>query len=132
MIRESITQTIRERGVKQVDMCRDLKLEVANVNAFLHGKRTLPFQDLCLVMRYLGVSFGMRNRNETNWPPAAVHKLASAIISGRGIKTSDLAKMSGISASSVSSFITGERPLSLNNLETMCRFLNIGITKYTK
>lgn len=130
MIREAIAQQIRARNIKQVDLCQSLGLQVANLNAFLHGKRPMPFQDLCLVLRHLGLSFGMRDRNTTNFPPTAVHKLAASVICSRHIKSSDLASLSGISASSVSSFITGERPLSLKNLETLCRFLNIGITNF--
>lgn len=132
MIRESVIQQIRAKGIKQVDLCRTLGFQVANLNAFLHGKRGMPFKDLCLLMQHIGVSFGMRDRSETSFPPNAVHKLAASVVESKNIKTGDLARISKVSASSVSSFLTGERPLSINNLEIICRYLNIGITQYTK
>lgn len=132
MIREKIFQQMMKRGVNQTTVCNDLCLQMSNFNAFLRGKRAMPFKDLVAVMKYLRVSVAPRGTESTATPPESMNEICSNRIKQGGLKLVEVEAASGINRTSISSFLTGKQVMSSKNLARLLQALGLDIVPFKK
>ncbi len=132
MIREKIFQQMMKRGVNQTTVCNDLCLQMSNFNAFLRGKRAMPFKDLVAVMKYLRVSVAPRGTESTATPPENMNEICSNRIKQGGLKLVEVEAASGINRTSISSFLTGKQVMSSKNLARLLQALGLDIVPFKK
>ena len=132
MIRERIFQQMMKRGVNQTTLCRDLCLQMSNFNAFIRGKRAMPFKDLVAVMKYLRLSVAPNGMESTSIPPENMNEIVRNRIKQGGLKLVEVEAASGINRTSISSFITGKQVTSSNNLGKLMMALGLDVVPYKK
>lgn len=130
MISNCIQMLMADRGVNQTTLCNDLSLTVSNFNAFLHGKRSMPFKDLIAVMKYLRLSVAPNGSEYGSIEPENMTVLFRDRVKQGGFKMTELAAASGINASTITSVINGYRMPSSNNLGKLMQVLGVDIVKF--
>ena len=128
MIREAIYNRMAQRGINQTKLCNDLGLLPQNISAFLRGHRGIPYSALIKILNYLGLTFSSDGK-ASDLPNERVNIFFKDIIKGKYGKINLFVKNSGISGSTVSSFLSGKRHPSYFILEKMTQKLNIDIVK---
>ena len=58
MIQEAIRKIIKERKLKQKDICEKIGANTAHFSTFMHGKRNLPISQLEALFEFLGLEIG--------------------------------------------------------------------------
>lgn len=132
MIRERIYQYMLKKSISHTTLCNDLGLQISNFNAFIRGKRTLPYKNFVSVLRYLSLSIGAPSSGFTVNPPEIMSVVFRNTIICRGIKLSEVESITGICQSSLSSIITGNRTTSTKNLDKIISALGLDIVPYKK
>lgn len=128
MIREKIEEHMHERGVNQTMLCTLLGLTVQNLNAFLHGKRSIPYKHLMKIMMYLKVT-AAREGEDGSVPANMIHLLMRDSISKQNKKILDLSAETGINRSVLSSYFNGKRGITVKQLETLLTCFRMDIVK---
>lgn len=130
MIREAIYNRMVQRGVSQTKLCNDVGLTVQNFNAFIRGSRGIPYVKLMNTMDYLKLTFGLDGGDgQSTLPPSNLNNLVKSQIMAKYKNTYYFAQQSGITGSTISSFVTGKRHMSYKNLEKVLNTLGISIVK---
>lgn len=130
MIRERIYQQMLKRGVNQTTLCNDLCLQVSNFNAFIRGKRAMPFKDLVSVMKYLRLSVAPKGTEFTSTPPENINEIFRNRIKQGGLKLVEVEAASGINRTSISSIITGKHVTSSRNLGKLMQALGLDVVSF--
>jgi len=118
------------RGVNQTTLCADLCLQGTNFNAFIRGKRSIPYKDLVSVLKYLRLSVAPIGTEVTNNPPESINEIFRNRIKNGGLKLIEVEAASGICRTSISSIITGKHTTSSKNLEKLMTALGLDIVSY--
>ena len=132
MIRERIYQQMLKRGVNQVMLCNDLSLTLPNFNAFIRGKRTMPYKDLVAVMKYLRLSVAPQGMESTSSPVESMSEIFRERVKQGGLKLVEVEAAAGVNRSTISSFITGRSVTSSKNLGKMMQALGLDIVPFKK
>lgn len=132
MIRERIYQQMMKRGVNQAMLCNDLCLTLSNFNAFIRGKRTLPYKDLVAVMKYLRLSVAPQGVETTNVPAENMSEIFRERIKQGKLKLVEVETAAGINRSTISCIINGRSVTSSRNLGKLMSALGLDIVAYKK
>lgn len=132
MIRERIYQQMLKRGVNQVTLCNDLCLTLPNFNAFIRGKRTMPYKDLVSVMKYLRLSVAPQGTESTSTQVENMSEVFRERVKQGGFKLVEVEAAAGINRSTISSIITGRSVTSTKNLGKLMQALGLDIVPYKK
>lgn len=132
MIRERIYQQMLKRGVNQVTLCNDLCLTLPNFNAFIRGKRTMPYKDLVTVMKYLRLSVAPQGTESTSVQVENMSEVFRERVKQGGLKLVEVEAAAGINRSTISSIITGKSVTSTKNLGKLMEALGLDIVPYKK
>jgi len=132
MIREQIQEKMNVRGVNQSMLCKDLGLTISNFNAFLHGKRTMPYKMFIDVLQYLRLSVAPEGMTLTEVSADQLPDILRFRVKQLHYRIADVEKMSGINKCSVASIITGKRMPSTRNLDRIMQALSLEIVNYRK
>lgn len=130
MIREKIYQQMLKRGVTQTELCNDLCLQVSNFNAFIRGKRAMPFKDLVATMKYLKLSVAPQGTESTSTPPENMNEIFRKRIKQNNLKLVEVEAASGICRTSISSIITGKHVTSSKNLGRLMTALGLDVVPF--
>ena len=128
MIREKIEEHMHERGVNQTMLCTLLGLTVQNLNAFLHGRRSMPYKHLMKIMAYLKMTAAPKGEDGI-LPANMIYLLMRDNISRQNKKILDLSAETGINRSVLSSYFNGRRGITVKQLETLMAFFGMEIVK---
>lgn len=128
MIREKIEEHMHERGVNQTMLCTLLGLTVQNLNAFLHGKRSMPYKHLMKIMLYLKVT-AAREGEDGMVPADMIYLLMRDSVSKQNKKYLELSEETGINRSVLSSYFNGKRGITVNQLEVLLSYFGMDIVK---
>lgn len=115
--REAITRRMRELGVSSRALCFDLGFKTSNFSSYLHGRRCLPYEDMDLVMAYLGLTLSGRRLRDG---------LVEAVMSS-GKKRKVIAAECDILPTSLSAYVTGRRPLSYSQTERLAEYFGLSL-----
>lgn len=132
MIRERIYQQMLRRGVNQGTLCNDLCLTISNFNAFIRGKRSIPYKDLIVVMKYLRLSVAPNGSENTNRPAELMNEIVRERIKEGCFTIQKVGEASGVHYSNITSFITGKRTMSSKPLGKLLHTLGLDIVPYKK
>lgn len=132
MIREQIQEKMNVRGVNQAMLCRDLGLTVSNFNAFLHGKRTMPYKTFISILLYLRLSVAPKGMTLTEVSADQLPDILRFRIKQLRYRMADVEKASGVNKTSIASIITGNRKPSTGNLDRIMQALSLEIVNYRK
>lgn len=132
MIRERIYQQMMKRGVNQAMLCNDLCLTLPNFNAFIRGKRTMPYKDFVAVMKYLRLSVAPQGTETTSVPVENMNEIFRERIKQGKLKLVEVEAAAGINRSTISSIITGRSVTSTRNLGKLMSALGLDIVAYKK
>ena len=131
MVRESIRQAIEDKGMSQSRFARQLGMEASNFNAWLNGQRPLPYGTFIRTMNMLGLSVGPASVGFAYLPCEELPEIFLQQMRQTGIKVCNIVQATGIAQSVVSSFLTGARRMSTNNVEKTMEVLGLGIVRCT-
>lgn len=127
MIREDIYQRMLKLGLTQKKICDDLGLCPQNFNGFIRGTRPIPYKDLVATLEYLRLGVGFAEFQYTSVAPHAIHLVVKERMNALNLKAKDLAALTGVNLSSISSFISGKRNISIKNLETIMSRIRLAV-----
>lgn len=130
MISERINEQMNSRGVSQTQLCKELSLTISNFNAFINGKRPLPYRNLVAVMKYLRLSVGPAGTEYSSVEPENMKAVFRDRIKQGGFKISEVEAVSGINRSTITSIITGKRVTSTRNVGRLMDALGLDIVKF--
>lgn len=132
MIRERIYQQMLKRGVNQATLCNDLCLTMSNFNAFIRGKRPMPYKDLVAVMKYLRLTVAPQGTEVTSVPVENMSEVFRERIKQGKLKLVEVEAAAGVNRSTISSIITGKSVTSTRNLGKLMSALGLDIVAYKK
>ena len=130
MISERINEQMNDRGVSQTMLCKELNLTVSNFNAFIKGRRSMPYRDLVAVMKYLRLSVGPVGTEYSSVEPENMKQVFRDRIRQGGFKTVELEAASGINRSTITSIVTGKRVTSTRNVGRLMDALGLDLVRY--
>ncbi len=120
---------MHQRGVNQTMLCTLLGLTVQNLNAFLRGRRSMPYKHLMKIMAYLKVTAAYEG--EDGMVPAnMIHLLMRDRVSKQNKKIIELSAETGINRCVLSSYFNGKRGITVEQLETLLVFFGMDIVKF--
>lgn len=131
MVREKIRNAIIESGKSQGKFCSELGIASSNFNAWLNGNRTLPYPSLVKVLLHLGLSVGPKSVGFSYLPANELPEVFLQQMSHICMRVKDVSSATGIDPSVLSSFLTGARRMSTNNVEKAMNCLNLDIVTCT-
>lgn len=118
------------RGVNQTTLCRELSLTVSNFNAFIKGKRPMPYRDLIEVLKFLRLSIGPSGAEYSSVEPSCMNTVFRERIKQGGFKMAEVEAVSGINGSTITSFITGKRQTSSRNIGKLMDALGLDVVRF--
>lgn len=62
MIRESIVDAMKARGITQVQLAEHLGISKSSVNNYLSGRRKISIENIEKALLYLGLEITLKNR----------------------------------------------------------------------
>lgn len=127
MIRDQINLFIIGSGIKQKVLSDAIGVTSTNLNAYLRGKRTIPVDSLIKMMEVLGLSVGRNEDSRSSFEPTEINAAIAKRITERGVTMKEVSRQTGINASTLSSYITGARSISYENLDTLLAFLGMKV-----
>ncbi len=120
---------MHQRGVNQTMLCTLLGLTVQNLNAFLRGRRSMPYKHLMKIMAYLKVTAA--DEGEDGMVPAnMIHLLMRDRVSKQNKKIIERSAETGINRCVLSSYFNGKRGITVEQLETLLVFFGMDIVKF--
>ena len=130
MISERINEQMANRGVNQTQLCNELSLTISNFNAFIKGKRPMPFRDLVAVMKFLRLSVGPVGAEYSSVEPENIKEAFRARIKQGGFKMAEVEAASGINRSTITSIVNGKRVTSTRNIGRLMDALGLDVVRY--
>lgn len=130
MVREAILQKISDKGISQAKLCETLNITKQNFSSFLTGRRSLPFQTVVDVFRYLGLSVGPISKGYASQDASHISSILSSRLDSLDLSLKGFSALCGIHQSTISSFLNGKRNISTKNLERIVNALRFSILPY--
>lgn len=130
MVREAILQKIEDKGMSQAKLCERLGITKQNFSSFLTGRRSLPFQTVIEVFRYLGLSVGPISKGYASQDASHISQILSNRLNHLDLSLKDFSNLCGVHQSTISSFFSGKRNISTKNLERIVNALRFSILPY--
>lgn len=130
MIREALKERIRDLDLTQKQVSKAMGEYEQNLSSFITGLRSYPYNKFIDLLTLLGLSIGLKCGYVGNYPPEEIKAALRDAIESSGALRRDVAAKSGINESTLSSFLTGKRQISVATLEKLMQTLGLGLVCY--
>ena len=124
-LNDSILKRMAALEISQNKVSEDLGLTPQNFNSFINGGRVMPYEHLMSVLAYLRLGVGDVGAKKASFTAREINKEVRRKINERGMKVKDAACLTGINASTLSSFLKGSRSISNRNIEKLMEVFDI-------
>lgn len=130
MIREAIKERILALGLTQKQVSKAMGVYEQNLSSFMTGLRSYPYDKFIDLITLLGLSVGLKCGYVGVYPPDEIRVAVRDAIESSGLMRRKVAEKSGINESTLSSYLTGKRPISVSILEKLMSALDLGFVCY--
>lgn len=130
MIREVIKDRIQDLGLTQKKVCEALGEHEQNLSSFTNGLRSYPYEKFVALLQTLGLTIGDRTQYVGQEPPERLRAVLEASIKSSGAKRKEIAELSGVNVSTLSSYLSGKRTICLATLEKLMDCLDLGVIAF--
>lgn len=122
--RSNIQQRIQDIGTTQRKVCKEIKVSEQSLCNFLKGARSFPYQKYVKLLEAIGFSIG-RGDAIGQHPATDIPRIIRDSITESSIKIKDIAQNSNVNSTSLSSFLTKKRGISVPALERILDCLGL-------
>lgn len=123
-INEVIEEKMHHRGINQTKVCNECGLVVQNFNAFLKGNRNITKDGLAKVMEFLNLAF---SKDGSVFPPSSLEERVLEYLKGSEEKMAAIAKVTNVSASTLSNILNEKRKMSTKVLNALVDYFEIQV-----
>lgn len=130
MIREAIKERIKNLDLTQKQVSKAMGVYEQNLSSFITGLRSYPYGKFIDLITTLGLSVGLKRGYVGVYPPEEIKEAVRDAIESSGLMRRKVADKSGINESTLSSYLTGKRQISVATLEKLMSALDLGLVCY--
>lgn len=130
MIREAIKERIRALDLTQKQVSKAMGEYEQNLSSFITGLRSYPYGKFIDLLTLLGLSVGLKCGYVGEYPPDEIKEAVRDAMESSGLMRRRVAERSGINESTLSSYLTGKRQISVATLEKLMSALDLGLVCY--
>lgn len=132
MIREAVNSILINQGISQSSLCSVVGLLPQNLNAFIRGRRSIPFESLVSIMDKLRLTIGSKQQLSGKKHIKEARQIISDHIDVCGINTAVASKQCHLHISTITRFLNGIEPISSHTFEKILNGLNMKVIPYSK
>lgn len=130
MIREKIKERLKDLGITQRKLSRELGECEQNVSQFLTGVRGCNYVTFISMLVTLGMSVDDSKLLVGRYPPSDIRYAVSDALRHQSITRKDIADKAGINSCSLSSFLSGKRYINVDSLDKLLQSLDLTLVCY--
>lgn len=130
MVREQIRIAIEQSDWTQSAFSKEVGVAPSNLNAFLNGARTLPYDKLVAALDSLSLTIGAKSQGASIFSASELPEIFRIAMDDKGYNSKDVVDKTGLNESCFSTFLNGQRKMPLRNIEKVMDCLGLGVVKY--